>query len=144
MLGFLVLAVLVAHAAAAPCPAVQSTAAQQPPAAAKPGAPEKPWPPAGVIRMEKGMTAPRLLKETKPRYTEDGKRARIQGSVSLEAVIEKDGTVGEVRVSRSLDKKFGLDDQAVAALKEWRFTPGQKDGAVLPVLIEVEMTFTLR
>jgi len=144
MLGSLVLAVLVAHAGAVPYAAGPSAAAQQPPAAATPAVPEKPWPPAGVIRMEKGMTAPRLIKETKPRYTADGRRAGIQGRVSLEAVIEKDGTVGEVRVSHSLDKTFGLDDQAVAALKEWRFTPGQKDGAVLPVLIEVEMTFTLK
>ena len=64
--------------------------------------------------------------------------------VHVEAVIETDGTVGEVRVSRSLDKQFGLDDQAVKTVKEWLFMPAQKDGVAVPVLIEIEMTFTLR
>jgi protein TonB len=143
MLGSFVLIALVSHAVIAAPGAIQSTAAQ-PPAVSKPATPEKPWPPAGVIRLSKEITAPRLIKESKPQYTADARRAGIQGVVKVEAVIQSDGTVGEVRVSQSLDKKFGLDDQAVAALKDWRFTPGQKDGAVIPVLVEIEMTFTLR
>ena len=144
MLGSFVLIALVSHAALAAPGTIQSTAAQQPPTASKPASPEKPWPPAGVVRMSKDITAPRLIKESKPQYTADARRAGIQGVVHVEAVIQTDGTVGEVRVSQSLDKKFGLDDQAVAALKDWRFTPGQKDGTVIPVLVEIEMTFTLR
>lgn len=143
MLGTFVLTILAFHAAAAPSSAVQTGAAQQPPAATKP-APEKPWPPVGVSRVVEGITAPRIIRELKPRYTEDARRAGLQGVVHVEAVIKSDGTVGEVRVSRSLDKQFGLDDQAVKAMKEWRFTPAQKDGVAVPVLIEIEMTFTLR
>jgi outer membrane biosynthesis protein TonB len=48
-------------------------------------------------------------------------------------------------VVRSLDKQFGLDEAAIAALKEWRFKPGRtKDGTAVPVLINVELTFSLR
>ena len=144
MLGSFVLIAFVSHAAIPAPGTIQSTAARQPPAASKPATPEKPWPPPGVIRMSKDITAPRLIKESKPQYTADARRAAIQGVVHLEAVIQTDGTVGEVRVSQSLDKQFGLDEQAVQSLKTWRFTPGQKDGAAIPVLVEIEMSFTLR
>jgi len=52
----------------------------------------------------------------------------------LEAVVRTDGTVGEVRVVRSLDKKFGMDEEAVKTLKQWRCAPGKKDGVAVPVL----------
>ena len=71
-------------------------------------------------------------------------RAKIQGNVQLEAVVQTDGTIGEVRVTRSLDREFGMDDEAVTCLKKWLFTPGVKDGVAVPVLVEVEMTFALR
>ena len=61
----------------------------------------------------------------------------------MEAVVQTDGTVGEVRVVRSLDQKFGLDDEAVKAVKQWRFVPGQKDGVAVPVVVEIEMTFNV-
>ena len=118
--------------------------AQQPPAGTQAPGADKPWPPAGVIRLDKTVTAPKLVRETKPRYTDDAKRAKIQGVVHVEAVVKTDGTIGDVRVTRSLDKEFGLDERAVAAVKEWRFVPGQKDGAAVPVLVEIELTFTLR
>ena len=62
----------------------------------------------------------------------------------MEVVVRKDGTVGDVRVKKSLDRKFGLDDEAVRAVKEWRFVPGKKNEAAVPVLVEIEMTFTQR
>jgi TonB family protein len=128
MLGSLVLALLIVA---------------QPPAVQRPGA-DTAWPPAGVIRMDKSVTAPKLIKETKPRYTADAKRAKIQGVVHIEAVVKTDGTVGETRVTRSLDKEFGLDDRAVEAVKEWRFAPGQKDGVAVPVLVEIELSFSVK
>jgi TonB family protein len=70
-------------------------------------------------------------------------RAKVQGTIELEAVVLADGSVGEVRVVRSLDKRYGLDDEAVKVLKQLRFTAGGKDGIPVPVLIEVTMTFTI-
>jgi TonB family protein len=57
--------------------------------------------------------------------------------------VRADGTVGEVCVVRSLDRRYGLDDEAVKALKQWQFTPCQKDGVAVPVVVEVEMTFMI-
>ena len=105
---------------------------------------DKPWPPAGVVRTGAGVVSPRLIKEAKPRYTREAMDAKIAGVVTMEAVVEADGTVGEVRVTRSLDREFGLDDEAVRTLKKWSFAPGKKDGVAVPVLVEIEMTFTLR
>ena len=69
-------------------------------------------------------------------------RAKIQGKVKLEIVVQPDGTVGEARVVRSLDRKYGLDDSAVKSLKDYRFFPGMKDGAAVPVLVSMEVAFT--
>ncbi len=91
-----------------------------------------------------GLTMPAAVKEVKPSYTDAAKRERIQGSVTVEAVVQKDGTVGEVTVSRSLDQTYGLDEQAVKAAKQWRFKPGTKDGQAVVVQVEIEFTFTLK
>ena len=87
---------------------------------------------------------PRVIKEAKPSYTVAAVRARVEGRINLEAVVHPDGTVGEVRVVRSLDKKYGLDEQAVTAVKQWRFAPVKNDDVAVPVLVEVELTFSLR
>lgn len=73
-----------------------------------------------------------------------GDETKVAGFIDMEAVVEIDGTVGEARVTKSLDRKFGLDDEAVSTLKKWLFAPGTKDGVVVPVLVEVRMSFTLR
>jgi TonB family protein len=55
-----------------------------------------------------------------------------------------DGSVGQVRITRSLDDRFGLDQEAIATVKQWRFEPGRRLGVAVPVLVEIEMQFTLR
>jgi TonB family protein len=52
--------------------------------------------------------------------------------------------VGQVQVVRSLDPTFGLDQEAVKAVRRWRFRPGTRFGQPVPVLVEIELTFTLR
>jgi len=101
-------------------------------------------PPSETYRPGQGVSAPLLLYETKPNYTTAAMRARIQGVVVLECVVMPDGSVGEVRVARSLDNQFGLDQEAMNALRRWRFRPGMKDGAPVPVLVTVEMSYTLK
>jgi protein TonB len=98
----------------------------------------------GVFRPGNGVVSPRLLFEKKPSYTADAMRAKIQGVVTLEAVVMPDGTVGNVQVTRSLDPTFGLDQEAIKTVKQWRFAPGTRMGQPVPVLVEIEMTFTLR
>ena len=99
--------------------------------------------PEGVVRPGGSVTAPEIVKEVRPQYTPEAMRARIQGAVHVEAVVQRDGSVGLVRVVQSLDKEFGLDEQAVKAVRQWRFRPGKRDGTPVPVLVSIELTFVL-
>jgi len=91
-----------------------------------------------------GVTSPRLVREVKPAYTGEAMRARIQGTVRLQAIVLPDGSVGTMKIIRSLDHAFGLDDEALKSVSQWRFQPGTLAGRAVPVLIEVELAFTLR
>lgn len=98
----------------------------------------------GAYREGNGVTSPVLIHETKPNYTGEAMRARIQGLVKLEAIVMPDGSVGDVRIVHSLDQQFGLDREAIKTLRQWRFKPGMRLGQPVPVLILVEISFTLR
>jgi TonB family protein len=98
----------------------------------------------GVYRPGSGVTLPIKLREVKPAYTSDAMRAKVQGTVLLQCVVRPDGTVGDVEVVKSLDPVFGLDQEAVKAARQWLFRPGTRFGEAVPVLITIELTFTLR
>ena len=98
----------------------------------------------GVYREGNGVTSPIPIRDPKPNYTSEAMRARIQGLVTMEAVVLPDGSVGDVHVVKSLDRQFGLDQEAVSTVKKWRFRPGMRLGQPVPVLVVIEMSFTLR
>jgi TonB family protein len=100
----------------------------------------------GAYRPGSGIENPVPVKEVRPEYTADAMRAKIQGMVQLECVVLPDGSVGEVRVTRSLDPVFGLDQKAIVAAKQWKFVPGKlrQTGQPVSVLVLIELTFTLR
>lgn len=100
--------------------------------------------PGGVSVPGGAVQLPRPLKELKPQYTADAMRAKISGRVVVEAVVLPDGTVGYVNVAQSLDPHHGLDQEAIKAVKMWRFEPGTRDGTAVPVLVSIELTFSLR
>jgi TonB family protein len=93
---------------------------------------------------DEGVTPPSPTHVEKPRYTAAAMQAGIEGSVHLEAVVGSDGTVNDVRIIRSLDKEHGLDEEAVAAAKRWRFSPGRKNGEAVAVLVVLQMEFVRR
>lgn len=101
--------------------------------------------PAGQVhRPGNGVTLPTVVREVKPRYTPEAMQKKIQGSIWLEIVVLETGDVGEVTITRSLDAEYGLDRQAVAAAKQWKFKPGTKDGKPVAVVVTLELMFTLR
>ena len=92
-----------------------------------------------------GVTPPKAVKMVTPKYTESAAGAHLEGTVTMEAVINADGTVGEVKVTESLDSSLnGLDDQAVIALRQSEFEAGTKDGKPVAVRVTVRTVFSLR
>jgi len=91
-----------------------------------------------------GVITPTLILQVKPRYTNDAMRMHIQGTVVVECVVLADGTVGDARIKRSLDAKYGLDEEALLAAKQWRFKPGTLNGKPVPVVVSIELMFSVR
>ena len=90
------------------------------------------------------VVSARPLRQVRPQYTSEAMHAKIQGVVTLEALVLPDGTVGDVRIARSLDPVFGLDREAMRAVKAWTFVPATRGGTPIPMWVSIELTFTLR
>jgi len=97
--------------------------------------------PAPTQRRPLNAQPPRVLSRVNPVYPPEARRERIQGAVMLQAVIEADGSVGDVKVVRSLDPR--LDAAAVEAVKQWRYEPGTVDGQPVRIVATVSMSFNL-
>jgi periplasmic protein TonB len=91
-----------------------------------------------------GVTRPIEVRKGVPQYTSDAMRARIQGSVIVECVVQASGMCSDIRVIRSLEPSFGLNDEAIKAARQWRFRPGTRMGAPVPVVVTLEVEFALR
>jgi protein TonB len=89
-----------------------------------------------------GIDPPTLVKEIRPAYTDAARRQAIEGDVVLEIVVRADGSVGNVRVRRSLGA--GLEQKAIDAVRQWRFTPAKRHGAPVDVVVDVSVEFKLR
>jgi len=98
----------------------------------------------GAIPGGPGVTLPIPILRASPKYTVEAMRARIQGLAMIECVVLPDGTVGDARVTRSLDRIFGLDEEAIAAARRWRFRPGLLNGKPVPVIVTIELMFSVR
>jgi periplasmic protein TonB len=88
-----------------------------------------------------GVTAPRAIYSPEPEYSDEARAVKHQGVVVLSVVIGPDGHPAHLLVARSLG--MGLDEQAMEAVRTWRFEPGRKDGHPVAVLISVEVDFHL-
>lgn len=88
-----------------------------------------------------GVKPPRPLYKPEPKYTEDAREAKIEGSVGLSLIIEADGTTSDVKVKRTLHP--GLDANAVEAVRGWKFAPAEKDGQPVAVFANIEVNFRL-
>jgi TonB family protein len=96
----------------------------------------------GPYRPGSGIQAPRLLKEVRADYTEDARQRGLSGEVVLEIVVRRDGTVGDIRIMQGL--AGGLNDRAVQAVRQWKFSPAQRQGVAVDVIVEVAVEFKLR
>ena len=89
-----------------------------------------------------GVSRPRIREPVYVRYSPEAARKKLRGIIRLRAVVSTDGTTRDVELVSGLEQQ--MDENAVAALKQWKFEPGQREGKPVAVRITVEMTFTLR
>jgi len=94
-----------------------------------------------VYRVGNGVSAPRVVYDPEPEYSQEARAAKYQGTVTLWAVIGPDGRPRGLRVEHSLG--MGLDEKALEAVNTWRFEPATKDGHPVPVMMEIEVSFHL-
>ncbi len=88
------------------------------------------------------VTAPQAMLKVDPAYPAELMRDHIEGTVTLYAVIHKDGTVGEVRVLRGVEER--LDQNAKVALSRWKFHPATKNGSAVELEAVVQIPFAVR
>jgi TonB family protein len=108
-------------------------------------APDLPPLPVGVVDAKApGVVLPRPRQQSRPNYTSTAMRQLIQGPVLVTAIVAADGSLTDVAIGQSLDPRFGLDDEALKAAKQWKFEPATVDGSPVPFRITIELSFTLR
>lgn len=88
--------------------------------------------------------APEPVNPTPPAYPENIKKLGVEGMVFLEVDIYRDGTLGNIRVKKSLlPGKGGLDEAAIEAVKKWKFQPGKSGGKPVDTTVIIPVEFTL-
>jgi TonB family protein len=90
---------------------------------------------------EPGLTPPSVISKTEPQYTPEAKDQKVQGTVVMRMVIDRDGIAQDIAVVQSLDE--GLDQSAVDAVSHWHFAPAKKDGKPVRVFATIEVNFRL-
>jgi bla regulator protein BlaR1 len=105
-------------------------------------APDSPSPGLAAAKddkKDKNVTLPVPIYKPEPPYTKEAKDAKLQGIVTLWAVVAPDGTVRKVELVHGLGK--GLDESALKTIKTWKFKPAMKAGKPVPRKVMVEVGF---
>jgi protein TonB len=97
--------------------------------------------PAGPVRVGGNVKAPVVSRKIEPEYTDPARNARVTGVVVLEAIIDKQGNVDQVRVLKGLP--MGLEESAIRAVKQWKFRPGTLNGQPVDVIFSLTVNFRL-
>ena len=102
---------------------------------------QTPGPADNPYKVGDGVLAPRVLTHVDPAYTDEAKAAKISGPVMLSVIVGTDGLAHDINVVSGIDS--GLDLNAVAAVQQWQFQPGTKDGEPVAVRAQIEVNFRL-
>lgn len=98
--------------------------------------------PEGPIYVGGDVQPPEKVNAPQPQYTEIARKARVQGVVIVQAIINKEGDVTNVKVLKGLS--MGLDDEAVKAIKKWKFNPATLNGKPVDVYYNLTVNFRLQ
>jgi protein TonB len=92
-----------------------------------------------------GETMPQLIPESivTPAYPEDAREAGITGKVIIEAEVKPDGTPRKITVKEGIAGYPAFDQAAIEAVRQWRFTPGTRDGKPVSATVMIPLEFNL-
>jgi periplasmic protein TonB len=97
--------------------------------------------PPGIVPLGKGVTAPQVIFNPEPTFSDEARKSKTQGRVTLSLVVGKDGLPYDIRVRESLG--MGLDEKAIEAVNRWRFRPATLNGQPVATRVDVEVDFHL-
>ena len=95
----------------------------------------------GIFHVGGGVSAPRVVSQVDPEFSEEARKAKYQGTCTLMLIVDANGHPTNIRVANSLG--MGLDEKAIEAAKKWKFEPAMKDGHPVAVEIALEVDFHL-
>lgn len=95
----------------------------------------------GAYHIGGGVSPPSILYKVEPEYSEEARKAKFQGEVVLQIIVDEKGNPRDIKIIRPLG--LGLDQKAVEAVEKWRFSPGKKDGKPVPVIAQISVNFRL-
>ena len=97
------------------------------------------WAQQGVFRIGNGIIAPKLLSKAEPKYTPEARQSHVQGAVLLGLVVDEQGEPKDIEIISPLG--FGLDEESIRTVRQWRFVAGSKDGKPVKVFAQVQVNF---
>jgi periplasmic protein TonB len=95
----------------------------------------------GVYKIGGDVSSPQILTKVEPEYSEEARKAKYQGAVVLQIVVDANGIPRDIKVVRPLG--LGLDEKAIEAVQHWRFRPALKGGKPVAVTANIEVNFRL-
>lgn len=95
----------------------------------------------GIMSVGGGVSAPQVIHSVEPQFTAQARQANLQGTVAIQLVVDSNGNPQDIRVARSLG--MGLDNEAIAAVKQYRFRPAMYEGHPVAVQMIIDVDFRL-
>jgi protein TonB len=95
----------------------------------------------GLRHVGGGVSAPVPIFEVEPEFSEEARKAKFMGVVTVNLIVDAKGMPQNVHVLRGVG--MGLDDKAVEAVKQYRFKPAMEAGKPVPVQLNVEVNFQI-
>ena len=96
---------------------------------------------SGLHRIGGGVTAPEVLFAPAPEFSEEARRAKVSGNVLVYLQVDEQGCPTHIRVLQGIG--MGLDEKAIEAVRQYRFTPAKENGRPVAVEMNVEVTFNI-
>ena len=95
----------------------------------------------GLFHVGGGVSAPKVIYQPDPEYSEEARKAKYSGTVLLSVIVDTEGHARDIHVIKSLG--MGLDEKATEAVMKWKFKPGMKGGQAVNVRAQIEVNFRL-